>query len=327
MPFDLKKYVDSLELDDAEKSAMQKIFAKEKNVAEMNRGYSARDEASRLMDEGTKAKTEAEVAKQAAATEKAEADRIKAETIALDQKNKDWAAALRKYETETQQTQTERDALAAEKVAYEAYLESIGVEPSFALSGKQPIKPPAPALKEPPVLVADPPKPVVDPDAMKDYLKRDDVVPAVNLLSNLPFELSAIHFQHQDLYGKPAPIAEMKKVQEAYLNPQNSRPLSEIAAETFHFADREKELSEQALEERAKTMAQEMYTKRLSELHLPSAAIDQIPSDMSSAVKFASKGFSENSGRATEANTGVSEEEMQQFLQIDQELAAQGIRP
>lgn len=319
MAFDLKKYIDSLELSDEEKKVAETIFAKEKNVAEMNRGYAARDEASRLMDEGTKAQ-------KAAAAERADAERLRTEAAALVEKDRTWATALQKYEGDVETTVAERDALAAEKLKYEAYLESIGVEPSFALSGKQPIKPPAPAVKEPPPVQQ---PPAFDEKILEGYLKADQVRPAVSLLSNLPFELNKIQFKHARLYGKELPDAEMDSIQAAYLDPANTRSLSDIAAEKLHFGEREKAMEEERITRLVEERSQELYTKRMSELNLPSAAIDSLtPASVESAVKFASKGFSENSKRANEGDsTQVSAEEMQAFLQVDQELAAAGIRP
>lgn len=323
MPFELKKYIDSLELSDEERKVAEAIFAKEKNVAEMNRGYAARDEASRLMDEGTKAR-------QLAATERADADRIKAEAAAELEKNRDWANALKKYEPDFIQTTAERDALAQEKAQYEAYLESIGVEPSFALSGKQPIKPPTPPVKDPPPVNQPPASATITPEELKrlGLVTAQQMQPAINLLSDIPFQLTALNFKHMELYGKAIPATELNALKDEYLNPQNTRSLTDIAAEKLHFADREKELSEQAINERVKREAEEMYTKRMSELNLPGAGVGMIQPNMDSVVKFASKGFSENAKRAGDGDTTqVSAEEMQQFLQVDQELAAAGIRP
>ena len=326
MPFDTKKYIDSLDLDDAQKAVMTAVFAKEKNVAEMTRGFAARDEASRLMDEGTKAQKEAEALRLAATADKTEAERLRAEAAALVEKDRTWAEQLSKYETDTQATHLERDALAAEKLAYEAYLkDTIGIEPSLVLGGKQPIAPPKP--REPIVPVPDPTKPAIDPDMMKGYLKTEEIVPAVQLLSNLPFELNKIQFKHARLYGKEVPDTEMDAIQTAFLNPENRRALGDIAAEHLHFTEREKALAEEALNTRAETMAQEKYEARMSALNLPGAAVESIQPNIESTVHFASKGFSENSRRPSAGMAGVSAEDMAEFLQVNEQLNAQGIRP
>lgn len=333
MPFDQKKYIDSLDLDDAQKAVMQQIFAKEKNVAEMNRGYAARDEASRLMDEGTKAKTDAEAIKQASAAEKADADRIKAEAEAELTKNRGWADALKKYETDTQQTATEKAELEVKAQAYENYLKTIGVEPAFALEGVDlpKAKPPAPR-QEPPV-PAPIAAPVIDEEmlAKLGYAKREEVGRAATLLANLPFELNDVNARHRELYGKDAPATELKKVREAFLNEQNTRALSEIAAESFHFEDRQKELDEIAINERVNKQAEEMFTKRMSELQLPGSSIDAIAANRGgideTTLKFASKGFADNAKRSSSNDAGVSAEEMAMFMEADAELATKGIRP
>lgn len=330
MPFDQKKYIDSLDLDDAQKAVMQSIFAKEKNVAEMNRGYAARDEASRLMDEGTKAKTEAEAVRTAAAAEKAEAEKFRVDAAADLEKSRTWAVALKKYETDTQQTAAQKAELEVKAQAYESYLKTIGVEPSFALEGVELPKAPPPAPKEPPPVTHA--APVIDEEllAKLGYAKREEVGRAATLLANLPFELNDVNARHRELYGKDAPATELKKVREAFLNEQNTRPLSDIAAEEFHFSDRQNELNEIAINERISKQAEEMFTKRMSELQLPGASIDAIAANRGideQTLKFASKGFAENAKRATTNDAGVSAEEMAMFMEADQELANKGIRP
>lgn len=320
-PFDIQEYVKSLKLSAEDEKAITPILAKPEVVEEIKRGWNSQSESSRLVDEANTIKTQA-------AAEKAEADRIKAEAATELQKSKAWAEALTKYEGDVTATVAERDALAADKASYEAYLESIGVEPSYALGGRQPVKPPVvqpPAAKEPPVQQP----PAIDPEMLKNYLTTDQVRPAIGLLSNLPFELNKIQFKHARLYGKELPDAEMDAIQAAYLDPANARSLSDIAAEKLHFGEREKAMEEERFTRLVEERSQELYTKRMSELNLPSAAIDSLtPASVESAVKFASKGFSENSKRANEGDsTQVSAEEMQAFLQVDQELAAAGIRP
>src|SRR6202040_2509189 len=155
MPFDLKKYLASLDLNESERQAAEAIFGKEKNIAEMNRGYSARDEASRLMDEGTAAKTAAEQALATAAQEKAEAERIRAEAANLDDKNKKWHDALKLYEDTNKAAAAERDELAAKELRYQTYLRSINVDPAAALSDYQPPNPGASVV--PPPTKVDPP--------------------------------------------------------------------------------------------------------------------------------------------------------------------------
>lgn len=320
-PFDVNEYIASLNLSEEDKKAVAPIFAKPEVVAEIQRGWNSKAQGSELMNEVSAAKA-------AAAAEKAEADRIKAEAATELQKSKAWAEALTTYEGDVQTTVAERDALAADKASYEAYLESIGVEPSYALGGRQPVKPPVvqpPAAKEPPVQQP----PAIDPEMLKNYLTTDQVRPAIGLLSNLPFELNKIQLKHARLYGKELPDAEMDSIQAAYLDPANTRSLTDIAAERLHFGEREKAMEEERITRLVEERSLELYTKRMSELNLPSAAIDSLtPASVESAVKFASKGFSENSKRANEGDsTQVSAEEMQAFLQVDQELAAAGIRP
>lgn len=322
-PFDIKEYIKSLKLSEEEEKALTPILEKPERVEEIKRGWNSQSESSRLVDEANTVKT-------AAATEKAEADRIKAEATTELEKNRGWATALQKWEADAKAAMATNTALTEEKTAYEAYLRSIGVEPEFALEGKKPITPPAPR-QEPPV--PDPNKPAtVDPKQFESYLKKEDyykeVTPTVKLLADLPFELTRLNFKHMALYGKPVADADLEVIQKTFLSPQNQRSLSDIAAENLHFAERETAMAEESLTKRAETMANEMYTKRMSELNLPGAAIDQIQPDMSSVVRFSSKEFSENAGRAGQAQAGtISPEEMQQFLEIDRELASQNIRP
>lgn len=314
--FNIQDYINSLKLSDEEKKVVEAIFAKEENVAEVKRGWNSVSEGSRLADE-------ARAAAQTAAAEKAEADRLKAEAATELEKSRVWNAKMKEYEGNVQQTQAERDALAAEKLAYEQYLESIGVEPSFALSGKQPIKPAA--TPPPPVKADEPPAPAGDPEFLKRYETfQKQATGAVELLADLPFAIDEVHQRHIALYGKPAP--NMMELKAKYLNPQNTRTLMDIAAEDFHFADRQKELDEQALNTRAEQLATEKFEKRMSELHLPSTVIEQIRDSV--PVKFASEDFSKNTSRAGEVSAAtVPDKDMEAFLQLDAELAAQGIRP
>lgn len=320
-PFDMKEYIKSLKLSDEEEKALAPIFAKPEVEAEIKRGWNSQSESSRLVDEANAVKTAAEA-------EKAEALRIKTEAEAETTKNRGWADALKKYETDTQATAAEKDALAIKNAAYEKYLENIGVQPSYALEGVELPKPPV--KQEPPVNQP----PAIDPALFDGYVKKEDyykeVAPAVKLLSNLPFELTTLNFKHMELYGKPVPSTELNAVQQEYLDPKNVRSLSDIAAERLHFADREKELSEQAINERVKKEAEEMFTKRMSELQLPGASIDAISANGGidqSALHFSSKAFAENAKRASSSDAGVSAEEIQMFIEADAELAAKGIRP
>lgn len=328
--FDIAEFLGSLDATDAEKQALQAVFAKEKNVNEVKRGWNSVSEGSRLADEARTAAAAAATEKQAAAAEKADADRLKAEAQAETEKNRTWFAGLKKYEGDFTQTKAERDALAAEKLAYEQYLESIGVEPSLALSGKQPIRPNVQPPAAPGNGNGD--QPVFDETKFADllskqgYVKQSDLQPAAQLMVNLPFELQQVQMRHFELYGKFLPPAKIPELQSAYLNPQNSRTLMDIATESLHFADREKEIAEQQLKETAETMAKDMYEKRMSELQLPAAILDRIQSDV--PVRFGSEEFAKNTSRATDATAAeVSSRDMQEFLRIDGELAAMNIRP
>lgn len=318
-PFDINEYIKSLKLSEEEEKAMRPILEKPERVEEIKRGWNSQSESSRLVDEASTLKT-------AAAAEKAEAVRIKEEAEAERARNTGWADALKKYEADTQATAREKDKLAAEKEGYEAYIKSLGIDPSLALEGAR--------ISAPPVPIAPAPAPApapIDPKLFEGYVKKEDyykeVAPAVRLLSDLPFELNAVQFRHMELYQKAAPVDVMRQVQQKFLDPANKRPLSEIAAEEFHFADREKALSDEALEKEATRRADEMFTKRMSELNLPSATLDTLtPGSVENAAKFASDGFAKNSGRATDANsTQIGAEEMQAFLQADQELAGKGV--
>jgi hypothetical protein len=317
--FDINEYIASLNLSEEDKKAVAPIFAKPEVVAEIKRGWNSKAEGSALMNEVSEAK-------KAAALEKAEADRIKTEAEAETSKARSWADALKKYETDTQQTAAEKLELEAKTTAYEKYLTDIGVEPTRALEGvqipKPPVRqdPPVPPVKEPPA---------IDPKLLEGFVQREVAEQAIGLVANLPFQLNEVQFRHLELYGKPAPAAEINKVREIYLNPENKRHFVDIAAETFHFAERETAIAAENLEKEATRRAEEMFTKRMSELNLPSAALDSLtPASVESAVKFASKAFSDNGSRASDANsTQVSAEEMSQFLQINEELNQQGIRP
>lgn len=327
--FDIADYIKSLKLSDDEKKVAEAIFAKPENLAEAKRGWNSVSEGSRLADEARQASATAATEKAAADAAKVEAERIKAEALAETEKNRVWFGKLKEYEDGVTRTEAERDAFAVEKAAYEAYLESIGVEPSFALSGKQPIKPGTPP---PPPGNGNGNETVFDETKFAEllgkqgYVKQSDLQPAAQLMVNLPFELQEVQLRHAELFGKMAPIDKIKALQTAYLARENTRPLMDIAAESFHFADRQKELDEQALNERAEQIATEKFEKRMSELHLPAAVIERIRDDV--PVKFASDDFSKNTSRAGEVSAAnVSDKDMEAFLQLDAELAQQGIRP
>lgn len=326
-PFDINEYIKSLKLSDEEEKAMRPILEKPERLEEIKRGWNSQSESSRLVDEANTLKT-------AAAAEKAEADRIKAEAEAALAKNQTWHDALKLYEGETQATKVARDALAEEKelltaknAGYEAYLKSLNVDPMSALEGVH--LPKLPVRQEPPVLEPKATAPVFDEETMKKYglVTAKQVQPAIDLLGNIPFQLTALNFRHMELYGKPMPSTELDALRTDYLNPQNTRSLDEIAAEKFHFADREKALAAEALEKEASRRAEEMFTKRMSELNLPSAALDSLtPGSLENAARFASETFAKNSGRAAEANaTQIGQEEMQAFLQVNEELAQKGV--
>lgn len=320
-PFDINEYVKSLKLSPEDEKAMAAIVAKPEVAEEIKRGWNSQSESSRLVDEANQTRT-------AAAAEKAEADRIKAEADAAIKANQDWAAALKQYEPANMAVAAERDALTAEKLAYEAYLRDvIGIAPSLVLDGKEPIKP-TPVTKEPPPV--QPPTPAtLTPEDMKrmGLLTANQVQPAIDLLGNIPFELTALNFEHMELYGKPIPSTELAGLKTEYMNPKNERSLADIAGEKFHFAERRTQLAEQALTTRAETMAAEMYKKRMDDLQLPSVAVGEIPANLDSVVHFNSKGFTENSKRPAESMAGISAEEMSEFLQLDKQLADQNIRP
>lgn len=321
-PFDINEYVKSLKLSHEDEKAMAAIVAKPEVAEEIKRGWNSQSESSRLVDEANQTRT-------AAAAEKAEADRIKAEADAAIKANQDWAAALLQYEPANIAVAAERDALTEEKLAYEAYLRDvIGIAPSLVLDGKEPIKP-TPVTKEPPVNNQPPAPATLTPEDLKrmGLLTANQVQPAIDLLGNIPFELTALNFEHMELYGKPIPSTELAGLRTEFMNPKNERSLADIAAEKFHFAERRTQLSEQALVARAQTMADEMYKKRMDDLQLPSVAVGEIPANLDSVVHFNSKGFTENSKRPAEGMAGISAEEMGEFLQFDKQLADQNIRP
>lgn len=332
MPFDLKKVLDEMKLSAADRTAAEALF-KEGSPAltELQRGYSARDEASRLMDAGTAAKTEAETLRATAAAEKAEAERIKQEALAETEKNRTWAGALKTYEIDSQQTQLEREEFAAKNLAYEAYLKEIGVTDTAAvLAGRMPAPrvaapPPPPAARVPGN--EPPPAPGMDTKFVERYEAFEKQAgSAVSLLANLPFEIDELQSTHEALYGKRIPGAKLMELRGKYLDQQNTKSLMDLAREDFHFADREKELQEQAIEERAKQMAETMFAKRIDELHLPSALLDRTTAEP--IVQFGSKEFTENGARATESIAStVDQKQLDAFIAADAELAAAGIRP
>jgi hypothetical protein len=333
MPFDPKKLIEGWGLNETQRQAAEALLAEPKVAEDLKRGYSAREEASRLMDEGTAAKTEAETIRAAAAAEKAEAERIKQEALAIDSKNKTWAEALKIYEAESQQTQLEREEFAAKSAAYEAYLKEIGVTDTAAvLAGRMPApRQPAPVVNPPTKVPGNgnepPPASAMDTKFLERYEAFEKQAGnAVGVLANLPFEIEELQSTHEALYGKRIPGAKIMELRAKYLDAQNTKALMEIAREDFHFAEREKELQEQAIEERAKQMAQEMYQKRIDDLHLPSALLDQ--AETQPTVQFHSKEFTENGSRAGDlAQSTVDQKQLDAFLAVDAELAAHGIRP
>lgn len=334
MPFDIKKLIDSWNLNASERQAAEAMFAEGSPAFEdLKRGYSARDEASRLMDEGAKAKTEAEKLAAQIAADKAEAERIRQEAIAETEKNRTWAQALKTYEVDSQQTQIEREEFAAKSAAYEAYLKEIGVTDTAAvLAGRMPAPrqsatPPAPPPARVPGNGDQPPAQGIDPKFIERYEAFEKQAgSAVSLLANLPFQIEELQLTHEALYGKRIPAAKIMEMRDKYLNPQNTKALMDIGREELHFAEREKELQEQAITERANQMAQEMYQKRIDELHLPSALLDQ--AEAKPIVQFHSKEFTENVKRAGDLAQGnVDQAQLDAFMQANEELAQQGIRP
>jgi hypothetical protein len=330
--FDIKKFLAGLDLNESERQAAEAIFTKEKNVAEIKRGWNSVSEGSRLVDEAKSLKTQAEADRAVVAAEKAEAERIRQEATAETEKNRTWAQALKTYEADSQQTQLEREEFAAKNAAYEAYLKELGYNDTTAiLAGRmpalrQPAPPPPPPASRVPSNEA-PPAPGMDTKFIERYEAFESQAgKAVGLLANLPFEIDELQSTHADLYGKRIPGAKLMELRGKYLDPQNTRSLMDLAREDLHFADREKELQEQAITERANQMAQEMYQKRMDDLHLPSAVLERAES--APIVQFHSKEFTENGSRAGDLAQGnVDQKQLDAFMTVDAELAAQGIRP
>lgn len=331
MSFDLKKALDEMKLNASEREAAEALF-KEGSPAltELQRGYSARDEASRLMDAGATAKTEAETIRAAAAADKAEAEQLRQAALAETEKNRTWAGALKVYETDSQQTQLEREEFAAKSAAYETYLKELGVTDTTAiLAGKLPVRQLPPPVVPPARVPGNEPPPAQGMD--QKFVERYEAFEkqagsAVQILANLPFEIEELQSTHEALYGKRIPGAKIMELRTKYLDAQNKKPLMEIAREDFHFAERETELQEQAITERATQMAKDMNQKFIDDMHLPTAMLDRTTAEP--IVQFHSKEFTEQVSRAGDLAQGnVDQKQLDAFIAADAELAAAGIRP
>lgn len=300
--FNKDEWMKSLNLQtEDEKKAAELLLANPERVKEIQRGWNSVSEGSRLAAEAQRAKAEADAAK-LAAEEKA--------------KNTDTY-----FQTLTQWEKDEKKTLAAEtarRTAYEAYLKDIGVEPETALSiAGAGVQPSARKASEP----------VIDPKIFEEQkLLREQVTATASMLADLPFELQMISNKHAELYnGKLPPPEVMSKLKETYLNPQTTKPLMTLAAEEFHFADREKQLADEQLEKRVEQMLAEKTMKWESEHKLPTGALSAAETEP--AVNMTSEKFASDIKRSSDADISlVSERDLAAFAAAEQDLAASGIR-
>lgn len=293
--FKIEDYIKSLNLQtEEEKKAAELLFAKPERVEEVKRGWNSVSEGSRLATEAQQAKAAAEAAQRAAVEKEAA--------------NKAWFDSLKKYED---QAKVDAD----KATAYERYLQDMGLEPSTVLAGSG-AQPPAKRAAEP----------VMDTRFLDDQKQfRDQVTATATLLADLPFELQAISNKHFQLYGTVPPPDVMAALKGKFLDPANTKPLMEIAGAELHFADREKQVADEALEKRVEQMLAEKTMKWESEHKLPTGALSAAEAEP--AVNMTSEKFASKIKRSSEADVGrVSERDMAAFMQAEQELAASNIR-
>lgn len=292
---DIAKLTEGLAFaNDEQKKLVEQLFSDEKNQEVLSERYMMRSDYSKAQDETKAAKAAAEAAQRKAADDAAA--------------NKAWFDSLKKYEEDVK-------ADSAKAAAYEAYLKDMGLEPATVLAGSAT---PPPARKDT--------APVIDPKIYEEQKTlRDQVTSTAQLLANLPFELQTISNEHFRLFGVMPPAATINAVKEKFLNPQNTKPLTELASEEFHFGDRQKQLEEEALNKRVEQMLAEKTVEWESKHKLPAGALAAAESEP--AVNMTSEKFATDIKRSTDADVGnVSERDLAAFQAAELELAQSGIR-
>ncbi len=263
---------------DEQRQAFESLLADEKNHETLSRRYLRRDEGSRLAQE--------------AQTKIKEADeRIKAEDA--------YHQTLSEFETKIK-----GDVEAKGK--YEAYLKSLGLDPAKALAGEVQTVPGAP-----------PPPAVPQFDAAKfdeRYVDRNTVAQATKLLIDLPFQLQIVQQKHFELYGKPAPADKLLEMQQEYV--KSGRPFQEIAADSFHFADRTQELAKEQMTKDAEKVAEERFQKLVQEHGLPTPQTNS-PTALVFTNEFAQVTPGANPGQPTQ-------NEIARFNEVNAELQKSG---
>ncbi len=293
--FKIEDYIKSLNLQtDDEKKAAELLFAKPERVEEVKRGWNSVSEGSRLATEAQQAKAQAEAAQRKAAEG--------------DAANKAYFDTLKKYEAESEDAKVK-------KVAYEAYLKDMGLEPAAVLAGAG-VQPPARKAAEP----------AMDQrfiDENKQF--QAQVTATAQMLADLPFELQAISNKHFQLYGTVPPPEVMTELKGKFLDPNNRQPLMEIATAQLHFTDREKQMADEALNRRTDELVAEKIQKWESEHKLPTGAL--AAAETEPLVNMTSEKFANEVKRSSDADVGnVSERDLSAFAQAEQELAQAGIR-
>lgn len=292
--FKIEDYIKSLNLQtDEEKKAAELLFAKPERVEEVKRGWHSVSEGSRLVTEAQAAKAAAETA-QRAATEK-------------DAANKTWFEQLKKYEA---------DALADKDKAnaYETYLKDMGLEPATVLAGNGG-QPPARKAAEP----------VMDPKFIEENKQfQARTAATAKLLADLNFDLTVASNRHFELFGKMPPPEVVMQLKDEFLNPQNQKGFSALAAEKFHFGEREKQMQDAELEKRVEQMLAEKTTAWESAHKLPTGALSA--AEVEPAVNMTSDKFASEIKRSSDNDVSrVSDRDMAAFQAAEAELAGMNI--
>lgn len=293
--FNKEEWMKSLNLtSDEEKKAAELLLGNPERVKEIQRGWNSVSEGSRLAQEAQQAKAAAEAARVAAEQK--------------DLTNKAYFDSLRKWET---------DALADKDkaTAYEAYLKDMGLEPATVLAGNGGL-PPARRSAEP----------AIDPKFLEENKNfQAQTAATAKLLADLNFDLAVASNRHYELFGKMPPADAVMQLKTEFLSAQNQKGFTDLAAEKFHFGDRQKQLDEEALQRRTDELVAEKITKWESEHKLPTGALSA--AEVEPAVNMTSDKFASEVKRSSDNDVSrVSDRDMAAFLAADSELAGTGVR-
>lgn len=278
------KLIEGMEFEnDAEREAVVKALSRDKNLDLSSERYMLRADYSRQSDALSKEKTEAE-------RKAKEADVFK--------------QTLMEWEREQKP-----------KFEYLEYLESLGIEPKVGV---------VPDVNKPPT-----PPPAIDRAALTKelsghFVSVEAAAPFLRFQAQLQPTLIDLQSKHQALFGK-APEAMRPMVDEFMAGVGEGKyqfdinTFEQYAAERFHFADREKELADKSLEDRAQKMADEKYAAMVSTQGFPAPTGDAPQSVLLEDT------FRTAQGRA-DLNQAPNNATLAQFAQANAELERAGVK-